>query len=299
MGPLGYQSEAQSALAVSYNSLSGYARSLNRALTEPYPPYEAIGIRDGDDYKQLATTLLQIENEFYGTIRPKRRIRPGERPLCALGDRGVEYVEVRCMDIDPFLPVGIDASIMRFLDVFLLHCLLTESPPDSPAEIAALLVNQHRAADRGRAPDPRLRRGTEEVGLRDWGRALLAECAPIAEALDAAHGGQAHRDALARAADTLGDASRCPSARVLAALHEQHGDSFLAFGLAQSAAHRAFIRGLHASPEDVARFAEMARTSRREQAEIEAADTMSFETYRQNYLAQPLMAGAQFQEVLG
>ena len=102
MGRLGYQSDAQSSLAVSYNNLESYAASLQEALTKPYPPYEAIGIRDGDDYRQLATSLLQIENEFYGTIRPKRVIRPGERPLHALRERGVEYVEVRLMDLDPF-----------------------------------------------------------------------------------------------------------------------------------------------------------------------------------------------------
>ena len=52
-----------------------------RALARPYPAYEAIGIRNlGGEYSQLATTLL-VENEFYGTIRPKRVIRPGERPF--------------------------------------------------------------------------------------------------------------------------------------------------------------------------------------------------------------------------
>ncbi|MEP6588555.1 MAG: glutamate--cysteine ligase, partial [Polaromonas sp.] len=95
MGRLGYQSDAQASLAVSYNSLEGYAASLQDALTRPYPAYEAVGIRNpGGDYNQLATTLLQIENEFYGTIRPKRVIRPGERPLHALRERGVEYIEV-------------------------------------------------------------------------------------------------------------------------------------------------------------------------------------------------------------
>ena len=127
MGPLGYQSEAQASLAVSFNSLKSYAASLHPALTRPYPPYEAIGLRHGDEYRQLATSLLQIENEFYGTIRPKRRIHPGERPLHALGERGVEYVEVRLLDLDPFLPIGIGAATMRLLDVFLLHCLLSDS----------------------------------------------------------------------------------------------------------------------------------------------------------------------------
>ncbi len=119
---------------VSYNSLESYGASLQDALTQPYPPYEAIGIRNpGGDYNQLATSLLQIENEFYGTIRPKRVIFPGERPLHALRERGVEYVEVRCMDLDPFVPVGIEPPTMRFIDLFLLHCLLSDSPPDTPA----------------------------------------------------------------------------------------------------------------------------------------------------------------------
>src|SRR4029434_5691570 len=112
--------------------------SLHEALTRSYAQYESIGVRAGDDYRQLGTSLLQIENEFYGTIRPKRVIRPGERPLHALRERGVEYVEVRLMELDPFVPVGIKAQTMRFLDVFLLHCLLTDSPDDTPAEIAAL-----------------------------------------------------------------------------------------------------------------------------------------------------------------
>src|SRR6185369_13891206 len=149
--PLGYQSDAQASLAVSYNCLDSYGASLQDALTKPYPAYETIGIREPgiagegiESYRQLATTLLQIENEFYGTIRPKRVIRQGERPLHALRERGVEYVEVRLMDLDPFEPVGINAATIRLLDIFLLHCLLSESPPDSPAEIAANARNQHR-----------------------------------------------------------------------------------------------------------------------------------------------------------
>jgi glutamate--cysteine ligase len=151
MGRLGYQSEAQATLAVSYNGLEGYAASLHDALTRPWPAYETVGIRNpGGDYNQLATTLLQIENEFYGTIRPKRVIFPGERPLHALRERGVEYIEVRLMDLNPFEPIGIDAMTLRFLDVFLLHCLLADSPPDTPSEIRELAQNQHLTAARGR-----------------------------------------------------------------------------------------------------------------------------------------------------
>ena len=185
--------------------------SLHDALTRPYPAYEAVGIKNpGGEYNQLATTLLQIENEFYGTIRPKRVIRPGERPLHALRERGVEYVEVRCMDLDPFEPVGIDAQTMRFLDIFLLHCLLTDSPPDTPQEIAALERNQQRTAARGREPGLMLERGGGEVALVDWGGQVLAHCEPIAAALDAAHGGTRYRDALADARRVAGHARSVP-----------------------------------------------------------------------------------------
>jgi glutamate--cysteine ligase len=284
MGRLGYQSDVQSSLAVSYNSLESYAASLQEALTRPHPAYEAIGIRDGDDYRQLATSLLQIENEFYGTIRPKRVIGPGERALCALRERGVEYVEVRLMDINPFCAVGITAGTMRFLDVFLLHCLLRESPPDTPQELAALVGNTQRVAARGREPGLRLAHGSEEVKLVGWGNAILAECAPIAAALDAAIGGNAHGEAVASAVAALSDPAATPSARVLDAMARDHGNSHVRFVLAQSLAHRNAILELPFPADVVERYARLADESTAEQRRIETADTLPFETYRQLYL---------------
>jgi glutamate--cysteine ligase len=285
MGRLGYQSDAQAALAVSYNSLERYGASLQDALTRPYPPYEAIGLRDGEDYRQLSTSLLQIENEFYGTIRPKRTIRPGERPLHALRERGVEYVEVRLMDLDPFLPVGIEARTMRFLDVFLLHCLLAESPPDTPGEIAAIGRNQQTVATRGREPGLKLARGTRDVPLVEWGGQLLAECAPIAAALDAAHGGTAHRAALDAAIAALGAPDSVPSARLLRALEREYDGSFLRCALALSQRHAGALRAMPLAPEVEAGFARMAAESHAEQRAIEAADEVPFETWRERYLA--------------
>jgi glutamate--cysteine ligase len=285
MGRLGYQSDAQSRLAVSYNSLQSYGASLQEALTQPYPPYEKIGIRDGDDYKQLAVSLLQIENEFYGTIRPKRVIRPGERPLHALRERGVEYVEVRLMDLDPFFAVGIDAATMRFLDMYLLHCLLGDSPPDTPQEIAALGRNQQRVAARGREPGLRLERGAEELTLAEWAGQLMAEFEPIAAALDAANATTMHHEALAAAAAKLGDPASTPSARVLQVMARDYGNSYTRFVLAQSLRHRDAILQLPLAPEVAEHFARLAEGSHMAQHEKEVTDTLSFETYRKLYLA--------------
>ncbi len=286
MGRLGYQSEAQATLAVSYNGLDGYAASLHDALTRPYPAYESVGVMNpGGEYNQLATTLLQIENEFYGTIRPKRVIFQGERPLHALRERGVEYVEVRLMDADPFVPVGIKPQTLQFLDVFLLHCLLADSPPDTPAEIAELGRNQHLAAAFGRQPGLKLERGGREIGLQDWAAELLDGCAPIAAALDALQGTQAHADAVRAARAQLDDPAQLPSARVLDAIVREHGSSFIAFGRAQSQQAKARLLSLPFSATQQARFDQLAQESLQAQKDIEARDTMPFEIYRQQYVS--------------
>ncbi len=286
MGRLGYQSDAQASLAVSYNSLEGYGDSLYEALTTPYPAYEAIGVRGPDGgYRQLATSLLQIENEFYGTIRPKRVIHSGERPLHALRERGVEYVEVRLMDLDPFETVGINAQTMRFLDVFLLHCLLSDSPDDSPQEIVALAHNQHHVAERGREPGLLLERGTGTVTLKDWGLELVEQLGPIAKKLDAAHNSTDYSAAVIAAVHGLHHPDTLPSARVLQAVTEQYEGSFVAFAKAQSLLTK---RAALDAPMPAAlqqHFEDLARASWDAQRKIEAADSMPFDVYLQEYLS--------------
>jgi glutamate--cysteine ligase len=294
MGPLGYQSDAQASLCVSYNSLDSYTASLYDALTKPYPAYEKIGLTspggNGDDYRQLSTSLLQIENEFYGTIRPKRRIRRGERPLHALRERGVEYVEVRLMDLDPFVPAGITALTMRFLDVFLLHCLLSPSAQDTAQEIAEIGRNQHAVALKGREKDLSLQRKGSKTSLKDWGLSIVRECEPIAAALDAAAGGSAHRDALGEGARRLEDPESTPSARVLHAMARNHGNSYVRFVLIESTLHKATLASRELSPEAAARFDALAAKSLAEQRALEAADKVDFETFRGQYLSHELLS---------
>jgi glutamate--cysteine ligase len=296
MGRLGYQSDAQSKLCVSYNSLASYAASLQEALTVPYPPYEKIGITDkpaagggSPAYRQLSTSLLQIENEFYSPIRPKRRIKPGERPLHALRERGVEYVEVRLIDLDPFNPVGINAQTMRFLDILLLYCLVAESPPDSPQELAAIARNKLRAAQEGRKPGLKLERRGAQVQLVDWGKDVVSACEPVAEALDHARGGAAYRDAFDSAMKCLNHPDEVPSARVLNAMARNHGNSHVRFTLAESLSHRGTLLGIPLKPEVEERFSRLAEESIAKQKKIEASERVDFETYRQRYLDPELL----------
>jgi len=189
------------------------------------------------------------------------------------------------MDLDPFVAVGIEAQTMRFLDVFLLHCLLSDSPPDTPQEIAALAHNQLLVAARGREPGLLLERGDRRMALQAWGIEIVDECEAAAAALDAVHGGGLYREALAAARDVLMNAELAPSARVLATAVKDFDGSYVAFTRAQSMQARNRLLAAPFAPEAALRFAAMAEASAAAQKRIEDADTMPFETYRQAYLS--------------
>ena len=60
-------------------------------------------------------------------IRPKQIAQDGETPSQALERGGVEYIEIRALDVNPYSDVGITAQQMRFLDLLLLYRLLQPS----------------------------------------------------------------------------------------------------------------------------------------------------------------------------
>ncbi len=269
MSDLGYHNtSAQADLLPNYDDLDSYVASLARAVSQPYPPYEAIGTQRDGQWVQINTNVLQIENEFYSSIRPKRVARGGERALAALAGRGVQYVEVRCLDIDPFEPVGIAEPTVRFLDVFLLSCALDESPRLSPAGLAESSDNFGRVSREGRRPGLELQRDGKPASLRDWGRELLDRMAPAAALLDSLRDDGAHWQTLDAQRAKLDDSALTPSARVLDGLIES-GLSFADFNLAQS---RRIAEGFRTRPladHERARFEAMARESLDRQTAIE------------------------------
>ncbi len=281
----GYLSRAQEALCVSCNTLDSYATALAGAMSRPHPAYESIGLRSANGYRQLSTSLLQQESEFYSSIRPKRVPGPGERQLHALRARGIEYVEVRVLDSDAYEAIGIAPQTARFVDVFLLHCLLAPSPPDVPEEIRACARNDQEVAARGRDPLLCLQDGGRRVSLRDWGARVLDQCAPIAAALDGVLGGHAHQIALAGAVDAFSDPESLPSARVLRDVREHHRGSFAAFAQTRSTVHREWLQRAALPAETTARLALQAEASLERQRRMESENDGPFEPFRQRYLS--------------
>ena len=288
MSDLGYQNDAQSGLRPHENSLDSYVATLTHAVNQPYAPYQKIGTKDANgEWQQLSTNVIQIENEYYSTIRPKRVIRTGERPIQALCNRGVQYIEVRCLDVDPFEPVGVSLVTGRFLDAFLLYCALEESPAIAEQEGEILARNFARTVKEGRRPGLTLTRGGQEIALRAWGEELLERIRPAAELLDSLRGDTQHADALAQQAPKLADPDSTPSAAVLRALAE-HGNSFAAFGLAQSERHAAAFRAHPPTADEEAYFHRLAEQSLAEQAALERTQTGSFDDYVKAYRASNL-----------
>ncbi len=287
MSDLGYQNRTQSALAVRANSLDDYIHDLSNAIVTPNPDYEKIGVKVAGAYKQLSANELQIENEYYSTIRPKRVAQSGERPTAALRRGGIEYVELRALDLSPFDPVGISHAQQLFLEAFLNDCLIAPSPPISLAESKGNKAKHLAVARRGREPGLQLLDGTAEVTLQDWARRVVIEMQPLCAMLDEAGGDApegylaAHAEALAAVADSEGTYA----ARLLRELDET-GASFADYGLGLARNYRDYFLAM---PDDFNRHLAALETesaaSLQRQREIEAADDLSLDAYIASYYA--------------
>lgn len=285
MSDLGYRNRNQAGLSVSVNSLEEYVRDLSRAITTPHPPYEKLGVNVDGEWRQLNANILQIENEYYSFIRPKRVARTGERPTKALLRAGVEYVEVRALDVSAFDPVGVNQNKLRFLEMFLALCLMKDSPPIATWEHEVLDANHVTVARRGREPGLTLERDGRAVSMNTWARELLDSMHGIAEIFDQGDRVRPYQAALAVQAAKIHDVDRTPSARMLREL-ESTGESFFDMALRMSRLHKDYFTALY--PPNVDRqteFKAAAEESLRAQAMIESADRMTFEEYLARYSA--------------
>jgi glutamate--cysteine ligase len=285
MGNLGYNSDAQKQLNVCYNTLANYVTTLSRAIKQPHAGYQHIPSGQNGNYQQLNDSLLQIENEFYSPIRPKRVARSGETALTALVRGGIEYVEVRCVDISPFSPVGLDAAQMRFLDTFLLYCLLHESPPCEDSEQEHQAANLDAVVNSGRQPGLLLNNNGKDMPLVQWAEEMLHAMRPIAELLDSTHACDDYVASLGAQLAKVADADLTPSARVLREMRERQLP-FFRLAMAYSEQWAQYFRQRPLAADTQAAFDAETERSLLAQRAIEESDNISFEHYLHNYFAQ-------------
>jgi glutamate--cysteine ligase len=283
MGDLGYHNNAQSSLAICFNNLNNFTTTLGKAIHTPYAEYEKIGLKSGKKFIQINTNILQIENEYYSSIRPKRTIFPTETPRHALNERGVEYIEVRCLDLNPFLPLGISAQQIDFLDTFLFYCLMKESPIINDKECAQLDKNFDLAVNEGRKPGLTLKNEQGDITLVSWLEYTLKDMQNIAQALDLACDDNRYQQALTEQAKKAHNADLCPSAEVLAVMkHEKL--SWLEFAGELSQKHKTLLAQDNESSTQLdGDYAQYAKQSFLQAETIKQADTINFEAFLKDY----------------
>ena len=289
MSDLGYRNKNQAGVSISVNSLQEYIRDLSHAISIPNPEYERIGVKvdgpNGAEYRQLNANLLQIENEYYSFIRPKRVINSGERPTQALARAGVQYVEVRALDVSAFDPVGVNQNKLRFVEAFLALCVLKDSPTIDASEQTVLDENHVVVAHRGREPGLQLVHGSKRKRLTMWAMELIDEMRGICELLDEGDRNRPYTAALEVQNAKIHDVALTPAARTLREL-EQRGESFDEFALHMSKMHKAYFLDLYPPNEQrLAEFRREADASLERQAAIERADKIGFDDYLARYFA--------------
>jgi glutamate--cysteine ligase len=279
MSDLGYSNNTQAQLNISLNNLDEYIDDLVRAMTTPEARYQEIGLKKDGEYRQLSVNQLQIENEYYSPVRPKRVAFSGERPTAALRRGGIEYVEIRSLDMNVFDPVGINQNVMRFMEAFLIYCLLEESPPFDKRAYEEAARNHTATAKIGRDPSFELYRDDKTVSLVEWASEILKPVRSVAELIDNGEEQDVYVQAVDAQSNLIADPESTPSARILAELNDGNV-SFFEFALACASGHKQYFADLvPLAAERQQEFAVEAAASLNRQHDIEASDTISLEEY--------------------
>ena len=286
MSDLGYRNVAQSRIQIGLCNVDTYVCGLRDATEQSYHEYEDIGVKVDGEYRQLNTNILQIENEYYTVIRPKQVIQSGEKPTTALRNKGIAYVEVRCLDINPDSAVGIDKEDIRFVDTFLLYCLLMDSPVMSDREKAEVPENRNRIVRNGRLPDLKILDDGGEVSSQQAMEEFLDKLTAIASLLDQAHNHDDHSRALANQIEKVRHPQTTPAARIITEMHDRR-ESFFEYAQRKTIEHETYLKQPLA--ESIRRMLDKASLeSVRAQQLREQTDSLDFDDYLQAYFNETL-----------
>lgn len=285
MSDLGYTNSAQSSLNICYNTLDNYVNSVKQAISLPSDDFEKIGVKVDGEYRQLNSNVLQIENELYAPIRPKRVANSGEKPTDALNSRGVEYIEVRALDVNPFVETGISLEQVNFLDVFLTYCALAPSPEMTPDLQKVYECNMDKVVLKGRDPELKLNDANVCRTIPEWGNALFAEFREVAELLDKAYSKDVYQSAVDTELTKINDPTLTPSGQLIDMVVNQDVQlTSHALDIAQNYRDNRLKEEYQAF--EYAHLVEKAEQSLADQKAIENADNVDFDTFLDNYFAQ-------------
>jgi glutamate--cysteine ligase len=218
----------QNALKINYNNLDEFIDAIIKGIKTPVKNFEDIGLIDKHGIpQQISSGILQIENELYDTVRPKRSGPSGSRPATLLKNKGIEYLELRGVDINPFIPEGIDENKIKLLDIFIMHSLISESPQISDKELEEIRANQKTMVENGRSKEVELEKNGIATPLKELKKIFCEELGQVANAMDEYCPGYSNAFNVEMSIDLL------PSERIISEMASQNL-SFQEYGLMQS-----------------------------------------------------------------
>ena len=217
MSELGYMSKAQDNLYIAYNTIDEYLSDLKNALTKEYPRYAEVGLSKKNKRIQINTSIIQIENEYYSSIRPKRITPTGERPINVLRNEGIDYVEIRALDNNSFLPAGIDEDTSYFLEAYLISCFFDEDKKSTRNEIEELLLNWENVVKQGRDPNLKLLKNKKEISIKKAGMQVIEKIRSIFDHMPDSMSDYSKRvlKSLEIQEEKLNDSSLTPSGKII------------------------------------------------------------------------------------
>lgn len=286
LSDLGYTNKEQAKLQICYNSLDGYVELLRTAMNTPSEPFSKFNSGEGGHWQQLNKNILQIENELYSSVRPKQPTLPLEKPTDALVKRGISYIEVRALDVNPFSPYGIEENQFYFLDVFLVTCAIKPSQYLCSASIQEAQSNFKSIVLEGRRPSLILQRDGQSVCMTAWATQLFEEFRHTATLLDKANECQHYSQAVEGEWQKIVNPSLTFSGRWLEMLLQNDADNG-EMGLKLAQQYRSEMKRHRYAFTDKVEFEKQATASLAAQKQKDDAEEEPFDKFIENYFAQP------------
>ncbi|MBO3399772.1 bifunctional glutamate--cysteine ligase GshA/glutathione synthetase GshB [Clostridium perfringens] len=146
-----------------------------------YVSYNSIGEYASDIKNLVKDKEIQSIKEYYNPIRLKSL--GSEDMLESLLNKGIDYLEVRLLDLDPLSIQGVSKETLYLVHLFMIYTLLKENKEITYKDQEEFFKNHDMVALKGRNEEAVIHENGVPVLLKDKGREILSEMDEIVEIL--------------------------------------------------------------------------------------------------------------------
>ena len=281
MSNFGYYNILGDEFSVSLDSLASYISDIQEATKTPSKSFKSLNKKNNKNNQQINENLLQIDDEFYAVARAKSRVISNQRTTSKLTNGGVDFIELRSLDLNPYSRIGIDQETTNFLEILLSYCFVKQKGYLSDLEKQEISHNDSLVAKQGRYPGLYLQKDGEKIRLKDLGNQILDELYPIATLLDNKQ--NQYTKSLDLMVEKINDPSKTISGRLMDDIFTKN-ISFIELGATIGEANKDYYINLDQSQNSNWDFLkEEVKSSLNQQHSLEKNERESFEDFLDSY----------------